>query len=186
TKKGPTAMIVTIAKNNITKAEETVAVEEKKITFCFFHGKDKGHWTNECLFAIERKEEFDRLNSQPAKPVNHISQLPPQSSATVTIWAPMPNWPVSYPVYNNNPLPYIQQAPPSQQIVPILPPPPYSQTWSRSSTPSLMTQQVYPCLRSSSQGRYPKEHARDPPAVGSTHPTNQYLRRRGNAKNTLE
>ena len=61
-KRGPTAMIVTIAKNDTTKAEETAAIEEK-ISFCFFHGKDKGHWTNECPFAIETKEEFDRQNS---------------------------------------------------------------------------------------------------------------------------
>ena len=32
----------------------------EKISFYFFHGKDKGHWTNECPFAIERKEEFDQ------------------------------------------------------------------------------------------------------------------------------
>ena len=31
----------------------------EKIPFCYFHGKDKGHWTNECPFAIERKEEFN-------------------------------------------------------------------------------------------------------------------------------
>ena len=76
----------------------------EKIPFYFFHGKDKGHWTNECPFAIERKEEFDRQNSQLAKPVNHTSQLPPQS----------------YPVFNYNPLP---DAPPPQQPVPMLPPP---------------------------------------------------------------
>ena len=52
--------------------------------------------------------------------------------ATATTWAPTPNWPVSYPVFNYNPLPY---APPLQQSVPMLPPPQYSQTWSRSSTP---------------------------------------------------
>jgi hypothetical protein len=32
----------------------------------------------------------------------------------------MPNWPVSYPIFNYNPLPY---APPPQQSVPMLPPP---------------------------------------------------------------
>jgi len=124
-------MIVAIAKNDTTKAEETTAVDER-IPFCFFHGKDKGHWTNECPFAIERKEEFDQQNFQPAKPVNHTSQLPPQSSATATTWAPTPNWSVSYPIFNYNPLPY---APPPQQSIPMLPPPQYSQTWSRSSTP---------------------------------------------------
>ena len=108
TRKGPAAMIVTIAKSNTKRAEETTAVEERKIPFCYFHGKEKGHWTNECPFAIERKEEFDRLNTQPAKPVNHTSQLPPQSSAMATTWAPTPNWLVSYLVYNYNPLPYIQ------------------------------------------------------------------------------
>ena len=35
----------------------------EKTPFCYFHGKDKGHWTNKCPFTIERKEEFDRLNS---------------------------------------------------------------------------------------------------------------------------
>ena len=99
-----------------------------KIPFCFFHGKDKGHWTNECPFAIERKEEFDRQNSQPAKPVNHTSQLPQQSSTTATTWTTTPNWPVSYPVYNYNPLSYAHQMPPPQQPVPMLPPPQYSQT----------------------------------------------------------
>ena len=78
----------------------------EKIPFCYFHGKDKGHWTNECPFAIERKEEFDRLNSQPVKSVNHTSQLPQQSSTTATTWTPTPNWPVSYLVYTYNPLPY--------------------------------------------------------------------------------
>jgi hypothetical protein len=32
--------------------------------------------------------------------------LPQQSSTTATTWTPTPNWPVSYPVYNYNPLPY--------------------------------------------------------------------------------
>ena len=106
TKKGPTAMIVTIAKNDTTKAEEIAAVEERKFHSIFSTARTKGHWTNECPFAIERKEEFDRQNSQPAKPVNHTSQLPQQSSTTATTWTPTPNWPVSYPVYNYNLLPY--------------------------------------------------------------------------------
>ena len=75
-KKGSAAMIATIAKRGTRKTEETTAAEERT-PFCYFRGKDKGHWTNECPFAIERKEEFDRLNSQPAKPVNHTSQLQP-------------------------------------------------------------------------------------------------------------
>ena len=34
-KKGPTAMIITIAKNDTTKAEETAAVEERKLHSVF-------------------------------------------------------------------------------------------------------------------------------------------------------
>ena len=58
---------------------------------------------------------------------------------------------------------------------------------------SLMTQQIYPRLQSSSWGRYQKEQAMDPPAVWLTSsmpspedPTNQCTRRRDNAKNTSE
>jgi hypothetical protein len=58
--------------------------------------------------------------------------LPSQSSATATSWAPMSNWPVSYLVYNYNPLSY---PPPPQQSVLMLPPQQHSLTWSRSYTP---------------------------------------------------
>ena len=58
---------------------------------------------------------------------------------------------------------------------------------------SLMTQQVYPNLRSLSRGRYQSEQATRPPAVGLTSSTpspegqtNQCWRQRGNAKNASE
>ena len=41
TKKDPTAMIVTIAKNDTTKAEETAAVEEKKFHSVFSTARTK-------------------------------------------------------------------------------------------------------------------------------------------------
>ena len=39
TKKGPIAMIITIARNDTIKAGETVEVEERKSHSFFFHGK---------------------------------------------------------------------------------------------------------------------------------------------------
>ena len=96
----------------------------EKISFCYFHGKVKGHWTNEYPITIERKEEFDRQNAQLAMPVNYTSQPPPQKPSTSgPMWSPTPNWPVSYPVLNYTPVPYTQALPgPPPQPMPILPP----------------------------------------------------------------
>ena len=46
----------------------------EKISFCYFHGKDKGHWTNECPIAIEKKAELERQSALLAKLVNYTSQ----------------------------------------------------------------------------------------------------------------
>ena len=67
---GQAAKTGTIAKTVTRKAEEKRGAEEKKMPFCYFHGKDQGHWTNECPIAIETKVELDRKNAQSAKPVN--------------------------------------------------------------------------------------------------------------------
>ena len=50
----------------------------EKIPFCYFHGKDKGHWTNECPIAIEKKEELDRQGV----PAGEASQLHLAATAT--------------------------------------------------------------------------------------------------------
>ena len=63
----------------------------EKIPFCYFHGKDKGHWTNECPITIEKNAELERQNAQQAKPVNYISQPLQQPSTPTTTWAPTPN-----------------------------------------------------------------------------------------------
>ena len=53
---GPPAKTDTIAKTTTRKAEEKRGAEGKKTPFCYFHGKDQGHWTNECPIAIKRRQ----------------------------------------------------------------------------------------------------------------------------------
>ena len=44
-----------------------------KTPYCYIHGKDKGHWTNECPIIKEKKEESNRSNAHPPKPVNYTT-----------------------------------------------------------------------------------------------------------------
>jgi len=130
-------------KDRHQKGQRENGGRREKIPYYYFHGKDKGHWTNECPIAIEKKAELERQSALPAKPVNYTSQPPQQTSFPPTMWTPTPNWPVSYPVSNYNPsytppmpLPSQQTMPPPlQQPMPMLPALQYTNTWSRSSTP---------------------------------------------------
>ena len=79
-----------------------------KILFYFFHGKDKGHWINECPVANKKKEEFNCRDPQPAKPVNYTSQnsqLRPTASTHQWPSATAPHRPSTYSIFNYNPLP---------------------------------------------------------------------------------
>jgi len=70
---GPAMKNDTIAKTVARKAEEKRGGRREKTPFCYFHGKDQGHWTNECPITIERKAELERQNALSAKPVNYTS-----------------------------------------------------------------------------------------------------------------
>jgi hypothetical protein len=42
-----------------------------KVPICYFHGIDKGHSTNECPIAKQKKEEMEKQSSEPPKSVNY-------------------------------------------------------------------------------------------------------------------
>jgi hypothetical protein len=44
-----------------------------KVSVCYFHGRDKGHWTNECPIAKQKKEEMEKQSFEPPKSVNYTS-----------------------------------------------------------------------------------------------------------------
>jgi len=166
----------------------------EKTPFCYFHGKDQGHWTNECPIAIETKAELERKNAQSAKPVNYTSQPPHPVPLPQTTWTPTPNWPVSYPVYNYNPSYTPPMSLPSQQSMRYLRTS-RCRCYPLRSTPThgQGAPRLYPHHRRSSQDRYRKEQATDHPAAWLTSstpspedPMNRFMRRRGNTKNTSE
>lgn len=43
------------------------------MSFYYLHGRDKGHWTNECPIAKKSKDEMEKEASKPPKSINHTS-----------------------------------------------------------------------------------------------------------------
>jgi hypothetical protein len=75
-----------------------------KVPICYFHGRDQGHWTNECPFAKEENEEMEKKPSETPKSVNYTSGGDRAGSS-----ASMPQWPTTLPTFNYNLLPYMPQ-----------------------------------------------------------------------------
>ncbi|RLN42676.1 gag protein [Panicum miliaceum] len=74
----------------------------QKIPYCYFHGRDQGHWTNECHFTKQKKKEFDDKPTEPPKSVNHTSGGDRAGSI-----ASASQWPAHHPMFNYNPMSYV-------------------------------------------------------------------------------
>ena len=189
-KKDPTAMIITIAKNDTTKAEETAAVEERKFHSVSSTGRTKAIGQMNAPSPLKEKKSLTgRIPSQRSQSIiprschlslrqrqplgllRQIGRCHTRSSTTIRYhMRRLRN--NQYRCYHLRTIVRHGRGAPHH---------------------SLTTRQLYPHLRSSNRGRYQKEQAIHPPAVGSTSsmpspedPMNQCTRRRVNAKNTSE
>ena len=126
----------------------------EKTHFCYFHGKDKGHWTNECPFAIKQKKSLiGRIPSQRSQSI-----IPRSCCNSLRQWLPLGlrrqigrchirfTTTTRCRTRTKCHLRNTQcQCYPLRSIV---------KHGLEAPHHSLMTQQVYPRLRSSSRGRY--------------------------------
>ena len=189
-KKDPTVMIITIAKNDTTKAEETTAVEERKFHSVSSMGRTKTIGQMNAPSPLkEKKSLIGRIPSQQSQSI-----IPRSCHHSLQRWQPLGllrqmGW---CHTRSSTTIRYRMRHLRNNQYRCY-----HLRTIVRhgrgAPRHSLTTRQLYPHVRSSNRGRYQKEQARDPLAAGSTSsmlspedPMNQYMRRRSSAKNTSE
>jgi hypothetical protein len=79
------------------------------VPFCYFHGRDKGHWTNEFPISKQKKQEMEKQSLEPVKSVNYRSGGGGGGQSWTT------------QLSTTNPMPYVPQylplpAPPAVQL----------------------------------------------------------------------
>lgn len=88
-------------RSNSNRGQRENSGQKQKVPYYCIHGRDKGHWTNECPLIKEKKEELERATNteQPPKPVNSTHTNQPQGPPSQIHWQPshQPHWTSAYP-----------------------------------------------------------------------------------------
>ena len=92
-----------------------------KTPYYYIHGKDKGHWTNECPIIKEKKEESNRSNAHQSKPVNYTTHNSSRWACPYTV-AALATSPLNFSI------------PPTLPIIPSFPLQPYPSIHTPSLT----------------------------------------------------